>query len=591
MISAGTVLLHDNARNAGRSLLFENPRRVLTTLDPADVPALLAGAEAELAAGCHLAGFLSYELGFCFEERLTPLLASPRQMPLVWLGAYDAPVELDRETAWAWLAERSSSAPFKVGEISLSMAREEYDAAFASVMEYIRAGDVYQINLTMLARFGFSGDPVSFYRELCRSQPVSFGALVNTGDDHVLSLSPELFIENRAGRIVTRPMKGTAPRGTTPEEDESIKVAMQTDEKSRAENLMIVDLLRNDLGRVAETGSVEVPTLFEIETYKSLHQMTSTVAAQLKPDTSLGTVLRSLFPCGSVTGAPKIRAMQIIGEIETGARGVYCGSIGHVAPNGGFSFNVAIRTAVIHADGRGEIGIGGGVVANSQLDAEYDECLLKLGFFHEAATAPGLIETLLWTEEGGFWLLERHLERLEKSAGYFGTPFDRAAIMAALDAVVRDCEGPLRVRLVLNLDGRIETAAVPLPPTETFRFVIAGQVMDSTDPLLAHKTTRRAVYDRPRAEAAKTHGVDEVVFINQRGELTEGSFTNLFIEKHGALLTPPLSSGLLPGVLRAELIATGRASKSILRPAELRNADAIFLGNSVRGLVRAIFVG
>ncbi|MFC5069490.1 aminodeoxychorismate synthase component I [Flaviflagellibacter deserti] len=591
MISAGTVLLHDNAPNAGRSLLFENPRRVLTTRNPADVPALLGEAEAAIGDGRHLAGFLSYELGFCFEERLVPLLASARQMPLVWLGVYDAPVELDREAAWAWLAGHSSPAPSKVGKVSLSMSREEYDAAFANVMEYIRAGDVYQINLTMLARFGFSGDPVSFYRELCRSQPVSFGALVNTGEDHVLSLSPELFIENRAGRIVTRPMKGTAPRGTTPEDDEAIKAAMQADEKSRAENLMIVDLLRNDLGRVAETGSVEVPALFEIETYKSLHQMTSTVAARLKPGAGLGAVLRALFPCGSVTGAPKIRAMQIIGEIESRSRGVYCGSIGHVAPNGDFSFNVAIRTAVIHSDGRGEIGIGGGIVADSVLNAEYEECLLKLGFFREAAIAPGLIETLLWKEVGGFWLLERHLERLEKSAGYFGMTFDRAAIMVALDAVVRDREDLLRVRLVLAPDGGVETVAVPLPPTEKLSFLIATQVMDSTDPLLAHKTTRRAVYDQPRAEAAKLHGVDEVVFVNERGELTEGSFTNLFVEKHGILLTPPLSSGLLPGVLRAELIATGQASESVLRPADLRNADAIFLGNSVRGLVTAVLVG
>lgn len=590
MIAPGTVLLHDNAPDAGRSLLFEHPHRILTSRRIADIPALLAEAETAAAGGRHLAGFLSYELGLAFEARLAPLLPPQTGFPLLWLGVYDAPVELDRLAAWRWLLKQAPRDVVQADRIDFSMTRAQYDAAFARVMDYIRAGDVYQINLTMLARFALTGDPLALYRDLCRSQPVAHGALMYTGEHHVLSLSPELFVENRGGRIVTRPMKGTAPRGRTPAEDETIKCELKADEKSRAENLMIVDLLRNDIGRLAEIGSVEVESLFSIETYRSLHQMTSTVAARLRPGFGIGGVLRALFPCGSVTGAPKIRAMQIIDEVEAEPRGLYTGSVGHIAPNGDFAFNVAIRTAIVDGDGRGEIGIGGGIVADSKVDAEYDECLLKLGFFRQAVEPPGLIETLLW-RDGAFWLLERHLARLMASAAHFGIAVDGAAVVEALERAAGGRDEVLRVRLVLGHDGGIETGAVPLVPIERFRFLITEDRMDSADPLLAHKTTRRAIYDRPREEAVKLHGANEVVFRNERGELTEGSFTNLFVERDGLLLTPPLGSGLLPGTLRAELIASGKAREQILTADDLARAGAVYLGNSVRGLVAAELIG
>ncbi len=287
-----------------------------------------------------------------------------------------------------------------------------------------------------------------------------------------------------------------------------------------------------------------------------------------------------------MTGAPKIRAMQIIHELERGPRGLYTGSIGHVAPDGDFSFNVAIRTAVVDAGGHGEIGIGGGIVADSQEEAEFGECLLKLDFFRQATEPPGLIETLLH-DERGFWLLDRHFARLEKSAAHFGYRFDRAAAGAALDRVVAGKAAPLRVRLVLSPDGKFEAAAVPLPAEKPFRFILADDRMDSGDPLLRHKTTRRAIYDRPREEAQKFSGADEVLFRNERGELTEGSFTNLFIERDGVLLTPALSSGLLPGTLREQLLQEGKAREAILTLRDLETAEKIFLGNSVRGLVRA----
>jgi para-aminobenzoate synthetase/4-amino-4-deoxychorismate lyase len=586
MIDPGTVLLHDNAPDAGRSLLFERPHRVLATKKRAEIGALLAEAEAASAAGKHLAGYFSYELGLAFEERLAKLLPEETSFPLFWLGIYDAPIEMDRLAAWRWLKERASRDLVRVDDLDFSMSRDGYGHAFRRVMDYIFAGDVYQINLTMHARFSLHGDPAALYRDLCRSQPVAHGAYLATGEHNVLSLSPELFIENRAGRLVTRPMKGTAPRGATPAEDEAIKKALVADEKSRAENLMIVDLLRNDVGRIAEMGSVRVENLFAVETYRSLHQMTSTVAARLKPGLGLDGALRALFPCGSVTGAPKIRAMQIIHEVERGPRGLYTGSIGHVAPNGDFSFNVAIRTAVVDAQGRGEIGIGGGIVADSQEEAEFNECLLKLDFFRQAVEAPGLIETMLWDEKG-FWLQERHFARLETSAAHFGYAFERAKVIAALDRAVANKSGQQRVRLVLAPDGKIDAKAVPLPSTKLLRFMLADERMDSGDPLLRHKTTRRAIYDKPREEAHKFFGADEVIFRNERGEITEGSFTNVFVERGGKLVTPPLSCGLLPGTLREQLLQEGKASEAVLTLRDLETADKIYLGNSVRGLVRA----
>jgi para-aminobenzoate synthetase/4-amino-4-deoxychorismate lyase len=337
-------------------------------------------------------------------------------------------------------------------------------------------------------------------------------------------------------------------------------------------------------------GSVEVERLFEIETYKSLHQMTSTISARLRPEAKLGTLLHALFPCGSITGAPKIRAMQIIDEVESGPRGIYCGSIGHAAPDGDFSFNVAIRTAHIGTDGNGEIGIGGGVVADSNLAAEYDEALLKLKFFKEPHMPLGLIETLRW-DEHGFYLLERHLERLETSAAFFEIPYDMEAARAALDEAVGQAveQEAQRVRLVLDEGGKISATAATLAAMHRLRFVIADHRMDSSNGLLAHKTTQRRIYDEPRELAAKDFGVDEVVFLNERNELTEGSFTNLFVQKGDELLTPALSSGLLPGCLRAELIAQGKAKEAVLTVEDLDAADKIFLGNSVRGLIEALW--
>ncbi len=343
----------------------------------------------------------------------------------------------------------------KISDLKLSWSREQYDRAFAAVEDYIAAGDVYQINLTLKYHFAFEGDPVALYAALRRKQRVAYGALIHTPELDVLSLSPELFFRREGKHMSTRPMKGTAPRGRTPREDARLKTWLAMDEKQRAENLMIVDLLRNDLGRVAKIGSVEVTDLFTVETYRSVHQMTSGIAAELRSDMGLKDMLRALFPCGSVTGAPKVRAMEIIRELEGGPRGVYTGAIGHIAPSGDAQFNVAIRTVVL-AGGQGEMGIGGGIVADSKADSEFEECLLKAQFLTKVDTPFELIETLRFERAQGFHLLERHLARLQSSAAHFGYPFSREAVLAALDAEAARVEAPVAlVRLLLGEDGAI----------------------------------------------------------------------------------------------------------------------------------------
>ncbi len=587
MFTPGTVLLHDSLDPHGENLWFTAPKRVLEARDAPGVHAALAALEEANRAGLHAAGYLAYEAGFAFEERLAPRL--PGEMPLLWLGLYDAPDRLTAAEVDQRLTSVSGDRTAKAVDITPRWSEAEYQAAFDKVKDHIAAGDTYQVNLTFKAGFRLVGDPVALYRQLVRKQAVSYGALIHTGEQWILSRSPELFVASRAGQLSARPMKGTLKRGQTQAEDEARRAQLASDEKNRAENLMIVDLLRNDLGRIAEIGSVRVTDLFTVETYSTLHTMTSGIIAQRRPDVGTSDLLANLFPCGSITGAPKLRAMEIIHDVEAGPRGVYTGSIGHFAPNGDVTLNVAIRTAVVDQAGNGEIGIGGGVVADSVAADEYREALLKMAFFTGEDQAVTLIETMLWKKGEGFDLLDRHLERLQASARYFGLPFDRTVIVALLDSQTFT-EPRMRVRLTLDETGPAVTA-VPLPPNpEIFRFSIAPQRLDSQSLWLEHKTTNRAFYDEPRVAAHAASAVDEVLFLNERAELTEGSITNLFIERDGRLLTPALSSGLLPGTLRAELIAHGKAEEAVLHLDDLEQADAIWLGNSVRGLMRAQWV-
>jgi para-aminobenzoate synthetase/4-amino-4-deoxychorismate lyase len=600
MTATPFILLDDSLSPAGsggpgRSLLCEAPERVVAAYEPGEVDGALAAITEGLGQGLHAAGFFAYELGYCLEPKLHALLPQDRRQPLICMGLFRAPRRLDEAATRAWLDAHGGLERSIISGLRLSWTREQYTRTFAEVQDYIAAGDVYQINLTLKYLFDFAGDPVALYAALRRKQRVEYGALIGTPDFHVLSLSPELFFRREGRRVFARPMKGTAPRGRTPREDSRLKTWLTVDEKQRAENLMIVDLLRNDLGRIAKIGSVEVTDLFTVETYRTVHQMTSGITAELRGDMGLNDMLDALFPCGSVTGAPKVRAMEIIRELEALPRGVYTGAIGHIAPNGDAQFNVAIRTLYIDEQGA-EMGIGSGIVSDSKADAEFEECLLKGQFLTKVEAPFELIETMRWERGLGIYLLERHLTRLHSSAAHFGYPFDRDKVLAALDAEIAKLDGDVHMlRLLLAEDGALTLSStrIELPAKGTvWRFAISDQRVDEKDPLFFHKTTRRQFYDREMERQKALTGCDEVVFLNKKGELTEGTRTNLFIELDGRLFTPALTCGLLPGTLREELIDLPRAhaSEAVLNLADLARAERIYLGNSVRGLVKAELV-
>ncbi len=587
--SAQSFALLDDASEHGRGLLFEAPVESVEASSPGEITRAFDALAEARARGLHAVGFFAYELGYALEEKLEPLMPARRALPLLSFGLFGAPRALAQAEIALFLADKGTG-PFAIEAPKPAFSFEAYAKRFATVKELIEAGDTYQINLTFPLRFGFSGDAIALFRRLRNTARAGYGALLALDGCHVLSLSPELFVETKNGIARARPMKGTAPRAPTPEADLALRAALKEDEKSRAENLMIVDLVRNDLGRVAETGSVRVEELFAIETYPTLHQMTSTITAKLLRGTDLRKLVAALFPCGSVTGAPKIRAMEIIHALEDGPRGIYCGAIGHVAPEGDIRFNVAIRTLTIDAKGQGTMGVGGGLVADSKLEAEYAECLLKARFLTEEPFA--LIETLRWTRADGYFLLPLHLDRLVRSARHFGFSCTREGVERALaEAAVRFTAPRMRVRLLLDGEGKLAIEANELSDEEpqTMSFVLSERRVSSVEPLLYHKTTRRDFYESELSRLRALCGADEVVFQNERGELTEGSRTNLFIERQGGLFTPPVECGLLAGTLRRALLADSArpCREAVLTPADLDTADAIYLGNSVRGLVRA----
>ncbi|WP_456434356.1 aminodeoxychorismate synthase component I [Thermosulfuriphilus sp.] len=570
-----------------RSLLFKAPVREIQIFSDRDLKAL----EEALAEGLWVAGYLNYEFGYLLEPRLGPL-ATGLKGPLGWFGAFEAPEILPPGEIPFWGSEESlgSEESFEISEPEANISLEDYILAINQIKEFVASGDTYQVNFTFKLKFSYWGSPFSLYMRLRRHQPVSYAALIFDGQGHILSLSPELFFRCQDKRIWSRPMKGTAPRGRTLDEDEAISRNLRKDPKNRAENVMIVDLIRNDLSRICQRASVYVPRLFEVERYRTVHQMTSTVLGELGEGGGVAGILRALFPCGSVTGAPKIRTMEIIAELEKEPRGLYTGAIGFFSPRGEACFNVAIRTVFLR-DGRGEMGIGSGIVYDSEALSEYQECLLKGRFLVEDLPDFFLIETML-LEEGRIFLLKRHLKRLRASAAYFDFLFEERRLLEDLKVLARSRpRGKHRVRILLAEDGNYRLECTPLKGSSQvfWRFGLAEERVNSRDPFLYHKTTHRSLYDRWRDEASCL-GLEEIVFLNERGELTEGTISNIFIEFKGTLYTPPLTSGLLPGTLRAELLEKGLCREKVLYPEDLRRASRIFLGNSVRGLIPAGFV-
>ncbi|HEY2032658.1 MAG TPA: aminodeoxychorismate synthase component I [Rhizomicrobium sp.] len=586
MVCRAVEILLDDAR-PGRERIrrYVNPIAIVHASDPNRVAPALHILENARRAGKHVAGYFSYELSYVLEPRLRPHLPQERDVPLLWFGIFEACEELTGEGANAALAARIKGRSYG-GPLSHEWNSDAYEVRFARLHALIEAGDIYQANLSFRSHFAAVGDPMALYLALREHSQAAYGAFIDDGTRHILSLSPELFFAVSPEReIVAKPMKGTASRGGNPTDDRIVRTQLQTSAKDRAENLMIVDLLRNDLGRVAETGSVSVSDLYAVETYPTVHQMVSTVRARLRPRLSIGALVRALFPCGSVTGAPKIRAMEIIREQEESPRGVYCGAIGHFAPDGSAEFNVAIRTLTIR-EGRGELGIGGAVVHDSRAASEYDECLLKARYYDVARKPFELIETLRFSSREGFVRRELHLERMARSAATFSIPFDRGRAMLAMEKAISGSTGDQRVRLGLAENGSFScmVASLSARSAAPWRYVVSGVEMQSSDALLRHKTNWRETYE---SELALALGCDEVLFVNEHGRLTEGSRTNIFLKRGRRLLTPPLSDGVLGGCLRQALLAERKCEEAELYPGDLQSCDEVFLGNSLRGLIKA----
>ena len=592
--STPKVVLYDAA--AGQWQRFVWPREIIETARLEEVMDCLRRIEHLVESqGLYAAGFVSYEAAPAFDRAL--IVREAGRFPLVWFGLFDAAKTIlnpfvGRASQPVFVTDELGSPSYNSWQPSVTAA--EYTAIVAELRERIAAGETYQVNYTFRLRKP-ANDPWALFAALVEAQRAPYAAFIETADFAICSASPELFFELDGNRIVTRPMKGTTARGRWPEEDRASAAALAASEKDRAENAMIVDMMRNDLGRIARQGSVRVSDLFRVERYPTLWQMTSCVTA--KTAALLPEVFAALFPCAWSTGAPKASTMPIIAQTETTPRQVYAGSIGLVSPGRRARFNVAIRTVLVDKGGAGvppasEYGVGGGVVWDSTPEGEYDECVLKARILTSRREQFSLLETLLWKPRGGYWLIEEHLQRLQQSAEYFDIPLDPGMVSLALDSeMVRLPRQPHRVRLLVDREGRISCEAMLQDERdllEPVRLELAAHPVDAADVFLYHKTTQRHVYEAARAAC---EAGDDVLLFNRQGEVTETCRANIVVRCGDELWTPPISCGLLAGTYRARLLAEGQLRERIIPLTLLENCDELFTLNSVRGLQRACLVG
>jgi para-aminobenzoate synthetase / 4-amino-4-deoxychorismate lyase len=549
---------------------FTSPVAVLETWHVDEAAELLAEAEKAARAGRWVVGCVSYQAAPGFDARLR-VPGNPRH-PLVWFGVYN--------DALGDVAD--PAARFRMGRSAALMGRVEHSAKVEAIRQSIVQGDTYQVNLTFPIEYQFEGSPEALFSAMLSSQPKSYGAHLDMGRAHVVSVSPELFVAKQGRRVTARPMKGTAPRGRHPAEDLGRARDLAASEKERAGNVMIVDLLRNDLGRVAEFGSVEASTLFEPERHPTVWQLTSTISATLTPGTGLVELFRAAFPSGSVTGAPKVSTMGIIAQLEAVARDVYCGAIGYIAPDGeNAEFSVAIRTGVV-AGRRFTYHVGGGITYDSLASSEFDECMWKALVVARPHHVPDLVETMRFEPFAGIPLLTHHIARLTASADYWGIPCDLGAVGEALSAV--ESSKPARVRLVLHKDGGLDLSIEGLVDLdEPVALTFSDRRVDQSDPMWFHKTDDRRRYPI-------TEDGHEEVLVNQDGKATETNLSNLMVRIGDRWVTPPVESGCLPGVYRAAMLSDGTVTERPLTPDDLRAADELAVTNAVRGWRKAVLI-
>ena len=553
-------------------LVFQNPIQILSTDDINEVEAVFEQADAMLDQGYFVAGYVSYEAAPAFDKALT--VHDSSEWPLVWFGVFhppDSPAE-DREFG-----------EFHVSSWEMKGDFASYQKGIKEVKAGIERGDTYQVNFTTRLEATFSGDDYAFYKRLVRNQQSSYSAYLNMGEHRLLSASPELFFRIDGQTLKTKPMKGTAKRGRYSQEDERKKQHLQTSDKERSENLMIVDLLRNDLGRIALPGTVRVPKLFEIETYPTVHQMTSTIEASLPESYTMFELFHALFPCGSITGTPKVRTMEYISRLEDSPREVYCGAIGYMTPEKEAIFNVPIRTVMIdHRKSLAIYGSGGGVTWDSTTKGEFDELHTKARLLTENRPRFKLLETMK-LEDGDVPLLSYHLDRVLATADYFNYPVDRKQLEKKITQVTNEYpEGLYKLRMLVGSNGRVDVEVHSIgEPKALMTGVLSNQAIDEEDPFLYHKTTNRTVYKNHQVPDAET-----TLLWNSRGELTEFTIANLVVKANGEYFTPPIDCGLLAGTFRQHLLDEGHISEKVLRKDELVQFEEVWMINALRGWIR-----
>ncbi len=574
-----TAIVRDRER--GRWRRFGRPCRIVSAIRREDVRARIAEMEGAVAAGLHAVGFIAYEAAPAFDPALE--VKEDGAFPLVWFALHERFDELAELPPAEEILQEAAWSP--------SIDRDTYRAAVGAILERILEGDTYQVNYTYRLRTATVSSPRDLFVRLAAAQRSDYAAYIETDDWIVCSASPELFFEKRGRGILSRPMKGTAPRGLWYEDDCDRATRLRESSKERAENVMIVDMVRNDLGRIAATGSVRVDRLFDVERYPTVWQMTSTVSA--RTDAGMGAVLEAMFPAASITGAPKASTMRIIASVECSPRRIYTGAIGFLDPDGRAQFSVAIRTVLVNrSTGEAEFGVGGGIVADSTWAREYEEAAVKAAVLRHRPAAFELLETLLWTPEEGCRLLERHLRRLSRSAEYFGFDLDPQRVRRALEraaAVLGGTGAAHRIRLLASRAGAVEvTMEVSPPGSRAFGpIALATEPIDSHDPFLYHKTTHREVYARALAACRGLqagNAAADVLLFNERREITETTIASVLLEVGGRLVTPPVACGLLPGTARAALLDEGRVTERVVTLDELAGVERIYLVNAVRGL-------
>jgi para-aminobenzoate synthetase/4-amino-4-deoxychorismate lyase len=563
--------INENGEKA--PLVFQDPVNILQTRKLDEVGTIFERVDQALADGYYVAGYVSYEAAPAFDPAYA--VNSGNTLPLVWFGVFSHPINQVPDT---------KSKNYIVGDWELKQSFESYQSALQQIKTAIEHGNTYQVNYTVRLHASFKGNDYAFFQQLERNQQASYAAYLNMGRYRILSASPELFFRVNQNKIETKPMKGTARRGKTTKEDQMIIDQLTHSEKEQAENVMIVDLLRNDIGKIAMTGSICVPKLFEVETYPTVHQLTSTIEAELKENTTVYDWFKALFPCGSITGAPKISTMNYIRELENSPREVYCGAIGYLTPDRQAVFNVPIRTVVIdHDKEEATYGVGGGVTWDSTVDGEYEEMRTKAQLLKERRPHFHLLETLK-LQNGIYPLIEYNIQRLMDSANYFGRKCDRDEVLDTLhDFAMSRQTGLYKVRLLLSSTGNIQIEGFPIKTNNDFiHCILAKSPIDRSDPFLYHKTTHREVYHQHLDQD------DQLIALlwNEEEELTEFTLGNLVVERDGKLYTPPIESGLLAGTFRQHLLDTGEIEERILLKNELIDFDEIWFINGVRGWLK-----